>query len=167
MRISLIAAVAKNGAIGKGGAIPWNLPEDRAYFREKTLGHTVVMGRGTFESIGKPLPGRRCIVLSRTPGLCAPGALVLGGVSELLSLPAGAREEVFIIGGGAVYEAFLPLADTLYLTLVEAEPPGDRFFPPFPEAAWQEASRRPRVEPASNLRYAFTVYVRKSPRDGP
>jgi dihydrofolate reductase len=164
MRIAIIAAAAKNGVIGKAGSLPWDLPEDRACFREKTLGRPVVMGRKTYDSIGGPLPGRRCIVLSRDRGLRIPGVEVAGSVEEALSLLAGTEGEVFVAGGAEVYTRCLPLADTMYLTVVDTEPEGDAYFPPFAAGQWREVSSRPGVDPASGVRYTFKVYFRRKGR---
>jgi dihydrofolate reductase len=126
-RISLIAAVARNGVIGDRGRIPWHLSADLRRFKRLTLGHVLLMGRRTFESIGKPLPGRRTIVLSRA-GKVPAGVEVASDVEEALCMAAGARE-VFVAGGEEVYRRLLPRADRLLITWVDASPPGDARWP--------------------------------------
>lgn len=145
-RVSLIAAVASNGAIGKDGALPWRLPEDLRRFKETTLGHAVVMGRKTFESIGKPLPGRRNIVVSRQPDYSSPGIEVATGVEEALRLVSD-DTEVFVIGGSEIYRQTLAFADRLHLTLVHHPVEGDAFFPEWSPAGFREISREERAEP--------------------
>jgi dihydrofolate reductase len=128
MTISLIAAVAANGMIGNRGALPWRLPDDMARFRQLTMGHVVIMGRSTFESLGKPLQGRRNIVLSRNVGLRIEGCLVAHSPREARKAAAG-NGEAFVIGGAAVYELFLPDAHRLHLTWIDVDVPGDTLFP--------------------------------------
>ena len=133
MPFSLIAAVAAHRVIGDQGRLPWRLPDDMARFRRLTMGHAVVMGRATFASLGKPLPGRRTIVMTRDAGLKLPGCAVVNSLPQAMA--AAGDEETFVIGGAAVYEQFLPHADRMYLTLIDAEVPGDTFFP---EVCWDE-----------------------------
>ena len=142
MTTSLIAAVAANGVIGNRGALPWKLPDDMARFRELTMGHAVIMGRSTFESLGKPLRGRRNIVLSRNSALRIEGCIVVHSAREALEAAAvagvaAADTEAFVIGGAAVYELFLPSADRLYLTWIDVEVHGDTAFPPVDWSAWR------------------------------
>jgi len=162
--ISLVAAVAANRVIGRQGRLPWRLPADLARFKRLTTGHTVLMGRKTFRSIGGALPVRRNIVLSRDPGFTAAGCLVAHSVEEALAASgalADGGEELFVIGGASVYELFLPLADRLYLTRIEVDVPGDAFFPPLDEKAWRITQRTPGVVDAENpLPHAFLVYER-------
>ena len=139
--ISIIAAMAENRVNGRGGGIPWHLPADLKLFRELTLGHSLVMGRKTCESIGRPLPERRTIVLSRRPGYAPAGCLVAPDFSTALALCAG-EAEVFVCGGAEVYAEALPLADRIYLTVVHDEIAGDTFFPPIPDA-FTETCREP------------------------
>lgn len=155
MTVSLIAAVARNGVIGRAGALPWRLPEDLKRFKRLTLGHPVVMGRKTFASIGKPLPGRDSIVLSRDPAFRPAGARVARSLEEALAL-AGSGE-VFVIGGEAVYREALPRADRLYLTLLDRDFEGDARFPDYDDAAFRELSRESFAEP---LPHAFVVLER-------
>src|SRR5262245_37513826 len=129
MRISLIAAMAENGVIGRGGQLPWRLEADLARFKQLTMGHTVIMGRKTWESIGRPLPGRRMIVVTRQGRYAADGIEVAGNLEAALEAARVAgEEEAFIIGGAEVYRQALPLADRLYMTLVLAEIEGDTKF---------------------------------------
>jgi dihydrofolate reductase len=139
-RISLIAAVARNGVIGKDGRVPWHLPEELEHFKATTMGHPLVMGRRTFESIGRILPGRRTIVVTRDPGWHHPGVESAHSFAEALSL-AGPADEVFVAGGAEVYAEALPFAHRLVLTEVDAEPEGDTWFPRWDRASWVEESR--------------------------
>ena len=143
MTVTLVAAVARNGVIGADGGIPWHLPGEQRRFKELTLGHVLVMGRLTYESIGRPLPGRTTVVVTRTAGWSAgdDGVLVAPGVPEAIALAATVDEEVFVVGGSRVYEDALPLADRLELTWVDAEPEGDARFPAVDWDAWREVAR--------------------------
>ena len=154
MRISLIAAAAANNVIGRDGRLPWKLPEDLERFKQLTLGKPIVMGRLTHESIGRPLPGRRNIVLTRRPDYRAEGCDVVRSVRAAVDAVAGA-EEVMIIGGGAVYTSFLPLAERVYLTRIEADVDGDAFFPELAPAEWQvtESGPAPAAETGYTVRY--------------
>ncbi|MFV0277516.1 MAG: dihydrofolate reductase [Parahaliea sp.] len=144
--LGVIVAVAQNGVLGRDNALPWHLPEDLAYFKRRTLGKPVVMGRRTWESIGRPLPGRRNIVISRSPAFTAEGAEVVVSLAVALDLArahaaAEGVAEVMVIGGAAVYAQAIPLADTLYVTEVHAEVDGDAYLPPIDWSAWQEQHR--------------------------
>ncbi|MCB8916812.1 MAG: type 3 dihydrofolate reductase [Ardenticatenaceae bacterium] len=139
-QISLIVALASNGVIGLDGGLPWRLPDDLRYFRQVTLGKPVVMGRKTYESIGRPLPGRENIILTRQPNYPAPGCTVVHSVAAALAA-AGSAPEIMVIGGAEIYRLFLPLAHRLYLTLVAATPAGDTFMPNYDPAGWRETSR--------------------------
>ena len=143
MTVTLVAAIARNGVIGADGGIPWHLPDDQRRFKELTIGHVLVMGRVTYESIGRPLPGRTTVVVTRSAGWGAgdDGVLVAPSVAEALALAATVDEEVFVVGGTRVYEEALPLADRLELTWVDAEPEGDAWFPAVDWAAWREVAR--------------------------
>jgi dihydrofolate reductase len=144
MTVTLIAAVARNGVIGADGGIPWRLPEDFAHFKATTLGHTLVMGRATFESIGRPLPGRTTIVLTRDPAWSADGVLVASTLDEALAMAQEMAEgDVFVAGGAAVYAAALPYADVQLLSEVDLEPDGDTFYPAFDLVEWREVAREP------------------------
>jgi dihydrofolate reductase len=147
--ISLIAALAENGVIGRDNALPWRLPADLARFRRLTLGKPVIMGRKTYESIGRPLPQRRNIVLSRQDLALPEGAVRADGPAAALELADGAAETM-VIGGAEIYRLFLPLARRLYLTRVHAEIEGDTRFPPLPAAEWREVAceRHDATDPA-------------------
>jgi dihydrofolate reductase len=139
-RLNLIVARARNGVIGRGGTLPWHLSEDLRHFKRTTLGHPIVMGRRTWESIGRPLPGRRSIVLTRNPRWSAPGCEKAESLAQALAMCEGAAE-VFVIGGAALFAEALPLAQRVFLTEIDADFEGDTFFPAFDRAAWREASR--------------------------
>lgn len=130
--ISIISAIAKNRAIGKNNQLLWDIPEDLAHFKEKTLGHPVIMGERTYHSIGRPLPQRANIVLSDKPDLKIDGVHIAHSLEEAFALAASFdKEEIFVIGGGMVYKSALPYADKLYLTFVEGEYDADVFFPEY------------------------------------
>jgi len=141
--VVLIAAVARNGVIGADGGIPWHLPADFAHFKATTLGHTLVMGRATYDSIGRPLPGRKTIVLTRDPAWSADGVLVADSLPAALALARDLPGDVYVAGGAQVYAAALPLADEQVVTEVHAEPEGDTFYPAVDRSAWREATREP------------------------
>lgn len=130
--ISIIVAVAKDGAIGKGGEMPWRIPGEQQQFKELTTGHVVIMGRRSYEEIGHPLPNRKNIVVSKTKVFSGENLITAKSLEEALSL-AG-EEEIFIAGGAELFQKALPLADRIYITYVDLEvPDADRFFPDFPE----------------------------------
>lgn len=141
MIVSLIAAMAENRVIGRQGGMPWHIPEDLRHFRDLTMGHAVIMGRKTFESIGAPLPGRLNIVVSRRSGSLHQGVVTVPSLQEALKA-AGKVDEAYVIGGEEVFRQALPLAQRVYLTLVPGEYEGDVFFPPLP-GDFREVSRRP------------------------
>ena len=157
-RIYLIAAVARNGVIGAGGALPWRLPEDLKHFRKLTLGHPVIMGRRTWESLSKPLPGRENIVVSRRPGFDAPGASVAASVAAAIALCAG-EPLAFVIGGAEIYAAALPLADGLALTEIARDFEGDTRFPDWDRKNWR-ASQKETHTAADGMRFDFVLYER-------
>lgn len=138
--VTLVVAMDRCGVIGRAGGLPWRLPDDLKRFKVLTLGKTVIMGRKTFESIGRPLPERRNIVISRRERYNASGVEVASSVAAALALCAGERE-VMVIGGAEVYRAALPLANKIELTRVEAEVDGDSRFPPLSMAEWRETAR--------------------------
>jgi dihydrofolate reductase len=145
--IALIAAMASNRVIGRDNRMPWHLPEDLKYFKATTWGKPIVMGRKTFESLGRPLPGRTNIVVSGQSGLILPGATVASSIDQALELAqAKARQdgvdEVMVIGGETLYRQCLDRADRLYLTRIESEPDGDAWFPAFDEALWSLCKER-------------------------
>ena len=162
MTISLVAAVARNGVIGRDGAVPWRLAEDMQRFRELTTGHPVLMGRRTWESLPdrfRPLPGRRNVVVTRNPEWRDEGAERAGSLQEALDLVQGA-ERVFVIGGAELYASALPLADELVLTEIDADVEGDTFFPAFPRTQFDEITREPHVT-SDGTPFAFVTYERR------
>ena len=155
-RVYLVAAVAANGVIGAKGKLPWHLPEDLRHFKSLTLGHPVIMGRKTWESLGRPLPGRENIVVTRAPGYDAPGASVAASLEGALAFCAG-EPVAFVIGGGELYAEALPLADGLVLTEIQRDYAGDARFPDYDRAAWRETQRKPQTG-ADGLRFDFVLY---------
>lgn len=164
MIISLIVAAATNGAIGKDNQLLWHLPNDLRYFKNSTWGMPVIMGRRTFESVNKPLPGRINIVITRQPAWHAEGVIRAASLEEALSEARATHcNEVFIIGGGEVYQQALPLASRIYLTRVHAQPEGDTFFPAPDPAAWQlvDAEDHPADEKHA-FAYSFQRWERRA-----
>jgi dihydrofolate reductase len=160
MQISLIVAAAENDVIGRAGRLPWRLPADLRHFKQLTMGHHLIMGRKTFESIGRPLPGRTSIVLSRRQDFPAPEVLLAGSLDEALRR-AGGDGEVFIVGGADVYRQALPLADRIYLTRVHADIAGDTYFPALPPGQWVlRESRRQAADAKNEYDYSFLLYER-------
>ena len=155
-RIHIVAAVASNGIIGAQGKLPWRLPEDLRHFKSLTLGYPVIMGRRTWESLGKALPGRENIVVTRSRGYEAPGAAVANSLEAALALCAG-EPIVFVIGGGELYAAALPLAVGLVLTEIHRDFEGDARFPYFDRAKWRETQREPHAA-ADGMRFDFVLY---------
>jgi dihydrofolate reductase len=156
----LIAAVAKNGVIGAGNALPWRLPDDLARFRALTMGHTVVMGRRTWESLPRALAGRQNVVVTRQSGYRASGAEIASSLDDALAL-AKLPAPVFCIGGAALYRVALPLADALYVTEIARDFDGDAIFPRIDPAQWREVAREPRrSDGAGGFAYAFVTYRR-------
>ncbi|MEK7863900.1 MAG: dihydrofolate reductase [Chloroflexota bacterium] len=139
-RIALVVARDRGGVIGKGGGLPWRLPDDMKHVRETTVGKPLIMGRRTYESIGRPLPDRTNIVLTRDPSFRADGVLVAATPEQALSLAADAPETI-VFGGADVFRRFLPLADRIYLTEVDANVDGDTFFPSLDMTEWREIER--------------------------
>ena len=163
MRIALVAAVARGGVIGRDGGLPWRLPEDMAHFRDVTMGHPVVMGRRTWESLPerfRPLPGRRNVVLTRDPGWSADGAERAASLEEALRRLEG-ESRVSVIGGGEVFAAALPLADELLMTEIDTDVEGDMFFPFWDRSAFDEISREDHVS-EDGIPFAFVSYARRS-----
>jgi dihydrofolate reductase len=140
-RVVLVAAVAANGVIGRDGGIPWHLPEDLRHFKATTTGHVVLMGRRTYQSIGRPLPGRTTVVLTRDPDWSADGVLVARSVPEARRLAEERGVDLMVAGGTEVYRAALPHATHQVLSEVHASPDGDTYYPEVDAADWREASR--------------------------
>jgi dihydrofolate reductase len=162
-RLTLIVARARNGVIGRDGALPWRLPEDLAFFKRTTMGHPIVMGRKTWQSIGRALPGRRNIVVTRQPEFVAAGAEVAATLEAALSLCA-AGTEVFVIGGAGLYREALPQADRLLVTEIDADFDGDTFFAAPDAAQWIEAERTHRPPTADRaFGLDFVTYLRRAP----
>lgn len=161
MEVSLIVAVADNGVIGNQGAIPWRQKADMQFFRQTTSGHPIIMGRATFESFKNgPLPNRQNIVVTRNADYTAPGATVVHSLEQALQAAQDA-DEVFIIGGGAIYEQSLPLATKLYVTRIHAEPEGDTFFT-FDPNKWELVSSEQHQADADNqYNYTLQTYRRR------
>ena len=162
MILSIIAALAENKVIGVKGGLPWYLPADLAHFKKLTMGKPVIVGRTTYQTIGRPLPGRRMIILTRDKNYRAAGSEVAHSVREALELVRGS-DEVMVAGGAKVYEEFLPFVSRMYLTLVQAEVPGDVYFPEYEAGQWTEVAR---VNHAPDRRnqypYSFVTLEKKS-----
>ena len=166
MRLSIIAAVAANGVIGFDGDLPWHLPADLARFKKLTMGHHLIMGRRTFESIGRALPGRVSVVLTRDSSWVCDGALVVHSPEEARHA-VRSDSEAFVIGGAAVFAAFLPLADRLHLTRVHASVEGDARFPSFDEVDWTVVETEDHDADARHAHpFSFRVYAREGARPG-
>lgn len=164
--ISIIVAMAENRAIGRDNALPWRLPNDLRHFRRLTLGHAVIMGRKNHESIGKPLPGRTNIVVTRARNYQAPGCIVTHSVEEALAA-TGDDTEIFVIGGAELYAQTLSHAQRLYLTLVHTEVAGDTFFPALNWGKWSEISRE-RHEPDTVHPFPYSfVCLERAPETDP
>lgn len=159
MRISLIVAMGENQVIGADNRMPWHLPADLKRFRQITMGKPMLMGRKTYESIGRPLPGRKNIILTSNPDYHAPGCVVVHSLEQ--AFQAADAEELMVIGGSALYRECLPIAERLYLTQIHREFVGDTFFPDFERAAWREVAREEvEADPDSGLSYSFLVLER-------
>ena len=155
-RIYLVAAVASNGIIGANGRLPWHFPEELKHFKEVTLGHPVIMGRRTWESLKSALPGRRNIVVTRTPGYRAPGASVAASLQAALALCADVPKAM-VIGGSALFAESLPLAAGLELTEIQRDYPGDTWFPQYDRSKWTEKKREARTA-ADGTRFDYVLY---------
>lgn len=174
VKLALIVAMANNRTIGRDNELPWRLPEDLKYFKSVTMGKPIVMGRKTFDSIGRPLPGRLNIVITRNAEWQHPGVKTASSLQQALAIAVKERsiaveaepqvQEVMVIGGAEIYCASIELADRLYITKVQAQVEGDAFFPEYDEAAWNEVSRQePEVQ--GETPYFFQVLERKQPKD--
>lgn len=164
--VSLVAAVARNGVIGHGNDLVWRLPEDQRHFRTLTMGHPVLMGRNTWDSLParfRPLPGRRNLVLTRQPGWTAPGAETVHDLHATLEALQG-NARVFVIGGAQVYALALPLADELVLTEIDRDYPGDTHFPDWPREQFERVTHDVhQAAPPNDFRFAFNTYRRRTP----
>ncbi len=167
MKLSIIVAAARNGVIGRNNQLPWRLPQDLQYFKATTMGKPVIMGRKTYESIGKPLPGRLNIVITRqTTWVGAEGVIVVGGVNEAIDIAQKALaelvnppEEAMVIGGAEIYRETLPRADRIYLTKIESDVDGDASFPSLEQKDWQLVSTT-EGDTQAPLRHSFLIYER-------
>ncbi|GAB2884298.1 dihydrofolate reductase [Paralcaligenes ginsengisoli] len=157
--VRIIVAYSENRAIGRNNTLPWRLPGDLAHFKRTTLGQPIIMGRNTWDSLGRPLPGRRNVVVSRNPGFTASGASVHGSLTEALAA-CRAEPGVCIIGGAQIYAQALEYAHEIIATEVHAQVDGDAFFPSLNKAEWQETERLPQAE-ENGYRYDFVTYRRK------
>ncbi|MDI3503800.1 MAG: dihydrofolate reductase [Candidatus Cloacimonadota bacterium] len=153
--LKIIVAMDQNRVIGSKGKIPWHIAEDLAYFKKQTLGHSVIMGKNTYLSIGRALPHRKNIVLSRDPAFAPPDAQVCKSLEEAISL----APDAFIIGGASIFEQALPQVDQMYITHIEAHFAGDRYFPRIDYAAWQQLSCQDAVSD-SGYSLRFCIYQR-------
>ncbi|MCD0504539.1 dihydrofolate reductase [Bordetella petrii] len=157
-RLTLVVAYSDNRVIGRDNALPWKLPGDLAHFKRTTLGSPIIMGRKTWESLGRPLPGRANIVISRNPQYTAQGAVAVPTLQAAVEA-AGTVDDAYVIGGAQIYAQALPLAHRIVATEVHAQVEGDAFFPYLPSFAWREASRQPQPE-ENGYAYDFVVYER-------
>jgi dihydrofolate reductase len=155
-RIFLVVAVAANGIIGANGRLPWHLPEDLKHFKRLTLGHPVIMGRRTWESLKGPLPGRDNIVVTRTPGYEAPGAAIAASLEGALALCAG-ESLAFVIGGSRLFAESLPIADGLVVTEIHKDYEGDTWMPEYDRSRWKESQRERHVA-ADGTKFDFVLY---------
>ncbi|WP_178106879.1 dihydrofolate reductase [Pseudomonas mangiferae] len=165
--LCLIAALAENRVIGRDNRMPWHLPADLKYFKAKTLGKPIVMGRKTWESLGRPLPGRLNLVVSRQPGLALDGAEVFAELDAALHRAQAWAEtqgvdEVMLVGGAQLYAQALPRADRLYLTRIALAPEGDTWFPEVDEADWQRLEHEAHPAAGEAPAFAFETWVRRS-----
>lgn len=159
--ISLIVAHDMNRVIGKDNKMPWHIPNELAYFKEKTMGKAIVMGRNTFESIGRPLPGRLNIVITRNTSYNPEGVTIVHSIEEAIEIARKHHEEVMIIGGEQIFKEVLPYSDLIYVTLIQNEFEGDTFFPPY-EDGWDVASTSETITTDSGLQYQYMIYKKKN-----
>jgi len=160
--LSIIVAMAKNRTIGVNNTLPWRCPEDLKHFKALTMGHHLIMGRKTFDSIGKSLPGRITVVVSRDHSLKLPGCTVVNSLPAAIAACAH-DAEVFVVGGADIYTQTMDLADTLYITEIQKDVMGDAAFPEFDKSEWQEASRERHLqETPESLEYHFVEYRRNN-----
>lgn len=163
MKISLIAAVAQNGVIGRTNGLPWHLPDDFAFFKRKTSHHPIIMGRKSLESLGKPLPNRTNIIITRNTDFRVAGVSVVHTLDEAIAeAKAISQDEIFVIGGAEIYAMALPAATTMYLTEIHKAYEGDAWFPAFDKAEWTEVSRVPHpADERHETGFDFVEYQRK------
>ena len=160
-RLSIIAAMALNRAIGIRNTLPWRLPEDLKRLKALTMEHHIVMGRKTYDSIGKPLPGRDTVIVTRNMDYAVPGCIAVNSLDAALTVSLG-DAEVFFLGGANLYRQVLPIAHRIYLTEIQRVFDGDAFFPEFDKSEWVETVREPhRTEEPNSFEYHFVIYDRK------
>ena len=157
--ISLIVALAKNNVIGLNNTLPWHLPEDLKHFRSLTTGHHIIMGRKTYESLGRLLPDRTTVIVTRNNDYQVDGALIAHSLDAAIALCEN-DDEVFVIGGAELYQVGIKLANKLYITELELDVPGDAYFPAYDVAEWQESSREAHTS-AQGLLFSYITYIRK------
>ncbi len=158
-KLSIIVAMANNSVIGINNSLPWHLPEDLKRFRALTIGHHIIMGRKTYESLGRLLPGRTTVIVTRNKNYQIQGALIAYSLEQAISL-CGDDSEVFLIGGAELYQTGLKLADKIYLTEVSLDVAGDAFFPEFDLSNWHEVAREALVS-GKNISFSYVTYQRK------
>ena len=160
-RLSIIAAMALNRTIGIHNTLPWRLPEDLKRFKALTMEHHIVMGRKTYDSIGKSLPGRDTVIVTRNMDYAVPGCIAVNSLDAALTVSHG-DAEVFFVGGADLYRQALPIAHRIYLTEIQRVFDGDTFFPEFDKSQWLETAREPhRTEEPNSFEYHFVIYDRK------
>lgn len=161
MKISLLVAISENNVIGKDNKLIWHLPADLKLFKDLTLGHHIIMGRKTFDSIGKPLPGRTSVIITRNKDYEMPGCIIVNSLDQAISA-ARNDDEIFIIGGGEIFKDAMKVADKLYLTIVHEYFEGDTFFPAIDMNNWTELKRQKHLPDEKNkYSYSFCEFVRK------
>ncbi|MEX2512654.1 MAG: dihydrofolate reductase [Cyclobacteriaceae bacterium] len=165
MTLSIIVAKAKNNGIGLDGGLPWHLPSDLRHFKKTTAGYHVLMGRKTFESLGKPLPGRTHIVVTKNPSFKVPlGHFVVHGVKEAIKMGESlGLEKLMVLGGAEIYQQAIPLADEMIITEIDAKPEADTFFPAFDEQDWAKVKEEfVPMDEKNPFNHTFVTYIRKS-----
>ena len=162
MKITLVAAIASNNVIGKENSLPWNIPEDLKRFKQMTSGNTILMGRKTFDSIGRPLPNRQNIVMTKDENFEREGIKVINGLDEALELIKKSNEDVFVIGGSKIYELFEPVANSLAITRILKDSEGDAFFPDINWDLWQIEKEENFFDEKSNIECKLIEYSKKA-----
>ncbi|MEH7236478.1 dihydrofolate reductase [Bacillus sp. JJ1562] len=163
--ISLLLAMDKKQLIGKDNDLPWRLPADLAYFKRVTMGHPIIMGRKTYDSIGRPLPGRENIIVTRDTSYKAEGCKVIHSIDEIVKMNDETDQELFVIGGAEIFKEILPYSDRLYITEIEEVFEGDTYFPEFDKAEWKVISKEKGIKDEKNpYEYTFFVYE-KNPQN--
>ena len=161
MIVSLVAAASENNVIGKNNTLIWRMPADMKFFKNLTMGHTVVMGRKTYESMGKPLPGRKNIIITRNKEYKADGCVVFGSFSDVLEY-CKAEDEIYVIGGAEIYHQLMNSADKIYLTRIHHNFAGDAYFPEIPNSEWEETKRTDFSADENNqYNYSFIEFSRR------